>query len=155
VIHRRSELRASKIMQARAFANPKIRFICDSVVTSLLGTAKLEGLQLLNVVTGRQELLPVTGAFIAIGHVPNSDLVKGQVELDELGYVVTYGGTSATSVDGVFAGGDIQDHRYRQAVTAAGSGCMAAIDVERWLENRGVEPADVAPAEAPPPEVPV
>jgi thioredoxin reductase (NADPH) len=154
VVHRRSELRASKIMQARAFSNPKIRFIWDSVVTELLGTSKLEGLRLLNVATGQAEVLPVTGAFIAIGHSPNSDLVKGQVELDDLGYVLTQGGTSATSLEGVFAAGDIQDHRYRQAVTAAGSGCMAALDVERWLEDKGVEPAEVAPAHTPPPEVP-
>jgi thioredoxin reductase (NADPH) len=155
VVHRRSELRASKIMQARARSNPKIRFIWDSVVTALRGTTKLEGLQLLNLVSGQEELLPVTGAFIAIGHAPNSDLVKGQVELDELGYVQTFGGTSATSLDGVFAAGDIQDHRYRQAVTAAGSGCMAALDVERWLEAQGIGPAEVMPAEAPPPEIPL
>lgn len=154
VVHRRAELRASKIMQARAMANPKIRFIWDSVVTELLGTSRLEGMRLMNVVTGQEEVVPVTGGFIAIGHAPNSDLVKGQVELDDLGYVLTLGRTSATSVEGVFAAGDIQDHRYRQAITAAGSGCMAALDVERWLEGRGVEPSEVVPAQPPPPEVP-
>lgn len=155
VVHRRSELRASKIMQSRAFANPKLRFIWDTVVTEVLGTSKLEGLRLKNLNSGEEELLAVTGVFVAIGHAPNSDLVRGQVELDDLGYVLTYGGTSATSVEGVFAAGDIQDHRYRQAVTAAGSGCMAAIDVERWLEDKGVPPAEEAPAQPAPPVVPV
>ena len=155
IVHRRAELRASKIMQDRAFANPKIRFIWNSVVQEIVGAKKVEGLLLLDVVTGRQELLPVSGVFVAIGHAPNSDLVKGQVELDEEGYVVTHDGTSATSVEGVFASGDIQDHRYRQAVTAAGSGCMAAIDVERWLEDQGVPPAIESPALPAPPEIPV
>lgn len=155
IVHRRSELRASKIMQARAFANPKIRFKWDSVVAAILGENKVEGLKLRNTQSGREELLPVTGVFVAIGHVPNSDLVKGQVEVDDLGYVRTFNGTSATSTDGVFAAGDIQDHRYRQAVTAAGSGCMAAIDAERWLEDQGIPPAAEAPAKPAPAEVPI
>jgi thioredoxin reductase (NADPH) len=155
VVHRRHELRASKIMQERAFANPKIRFVWDSVVTDVVGQPKVEGLKLANVVTGAEEILPVTGVFVAIGHAPSSELVKGQVELDDLGYVITHGGTTATSVDGVFAAGDIQDHRYRQAVTAAGSGCMAALDVERWLEAKGIGPEVVAPAEPAPAEIAV
>lgn len=153
IVHRRSELRASKIMQSRAFANAKIRFIWDSVVSEVLGDRKVEGLRLTNLKTGQDEVLPVTGVFVAIGHAPNSELVKGQVELDELGYVQTLDGTSATSLDGVFAAGDLQDHRYRQAVTAAGSGCMAAIDVERWLEAKGVPPAQESPARPAPAEV--
>jgi thioredoxin reductase (NADPH) len=155
VVHRRSELRASKIMQDRAFANPKIRFIWDSVVTEVLGDRRVEGVKLQNVKTGHEETISVTGLFVAIGHAPNSDLVKGQVALDDLGYVQTLNGTSATSVEGVFAAGDLQDHRYRQAVTAAGSGCMAAMDAERWLEDKGVPPAEQAAASAPPAEVPV
>ncbi len=135
IVHRRHELRASKIMQDRARANPKIRFVWDSVVTEVAGDAKVEGLKLRNVLTGGEDVLPVTGVFVAIGHVPNTDILRDHVALDELGYVLTVGGTTATSVDGVFAAGDVVDHRYRQAVTAAGSGCMAAIDAERWLEE--------------------
>jgi thioredoxin reductase (NADPH) len=134
VIHRRKELRASKIMQDRAFKNPKIRFIWDSVVTHISGDTKVDGVHLHNVVTGEDSFLPVTGVFVAIGHVPNTDLFTGQLDMDEAGYLVTASGSSATNVAGVFASGDVQDHVYRQAVTAAGSGCMAAIDAERWLE---------------------
>jgi thioredoxin reductase (NADPH) len=134
VIHRRKELRASKIMQDRAFKNPKIRFIWDSVVTHIRGEAKVEGVELHNVVTGEDSFLPVTGVFVAIGHAPNTDLFAGQLEMDEGGYLLTAPGSSATNVPGVFACGDVQDHTYRQAVTAAGTGCMAAIDAERWLE---------------------
>jgi len=134
LVHRRGELRASKIMQERAFANPKVKFAWDSVVAEVLGSSKVEGVRLHNVRNGQDEALPVTGVFVAIGHVPNTDILKGQVELDPDGYVLTNGGTTATNVNGVFAAGDLADHRYRQAVTAAGSGCMAAIDVERWLE---------------------
>ena len=137
VVHRRGELRASKIMQGRAFANPRVRFIWDSVVTEVLGSTKVEGLRLRNVKDGSEQVLPVTGVFVAIGHVPNTGLLRGQVALDPDGYVLTQAGTTATSVDGVFAAGDVADRRYRQAVTAAGSGCMAAIDVERWLEAHG------------------
>lgn len=133
VIHRRKELRASKIMQDRAFKNPKIRWKWDSVVVDVLGDTKLTGVSVRDVITGEESELALTGLFVAIGHVPNTDLFRGQLDLDENGYLVTHAGT-ATTVDGVFACGDVQDHTYRQAVTAAGSGCMAAIDVERWLE---------------------
>jgi thioredoxin reductase (NADPH) len=137
VIHRRDELRASKIMQERAFANPKIEFHWNAVVTNICGDTKVSGIQLRDTVTGEESELAVTGLFVAIGHEPNSTLLKGQVELEANGYVKTFDGTTRTSVDGVFACGDLQDHYYRQAVTAAGSGCMAAIDAERWLEARG------------------
>ena len=137
VIHRRDELRASKIMQDRAFANPKIEFAWNTVVTDVLGDTKVAGLRTQDTVTGATSELPVTGLFVAIGHEPNSALFKGQLELRENGYVQTREGTSKTSVDGVFACGDVQDDYYRQAVTSAGSGCMAAIDAERWLEERG------------------
>jgi thioredoxin reductase (NADPH) len=133
VIHRRDELRASKIMQDRAFANPSINFVWNSVVTEILGAEKVEGLALRNVVTGENSERKVGGVFVAIGHDPNTALFAGQVELDPAGYVITHDG-SRTSVPGVFACGDVQDHVYRQAVTAAGSGCMAAIDAERYLE---------------------
>jgi len=135
LVHRRGELRASKIMQERALANPKVRFAWHSVVTGLVGTDKLEAVMLQDVRTGEERELDVTGLFVAIGHVPSSDILRGQLELDEQGYVLTRDGTTATSIDGVFAAGDLVDHRYRQAVTAAGSGCMAAIDAERWLES--------------------
>jgi len=135
VVHRRGELRASKIMQDRAFANPKLRFEWNSVVSEIRGSSKVEGVELRSTVGGPTKLLPVTGVFVAIGHSPNTDILAGQVEMDADGYVVARDGTTATSVDGVFAAGDLADHRYRQAVTAAGSGCMAAIDVERWLES--------------------
>ncbi|HVB07236.1 MAG TPA: thioredoxin-disulfide reductase [Acidimicrobiales bacterium] len=134
VIHRRKELRASKIMQDRALANPKISFRWDSVVTEVLGEQKLEGLRVRDVVTGAQEEIALSGVFVAIGHAPNTSLFAGQLDMDENGYLVTHDGTR-TSVEGVFACGDVQDHVYRQAITAAGSGCMAAIDVERFLED--------------------
>jgi thioredoxin reductase (NADPH) len=134
VVHRRKELRASKIMQDRAFKNDKIRFIWDSVVTHIAGDSKVEGIHLHNSVTGEDSFLPVSGVFVAIGHVPNTDLFAGQLDMDENGYLVTAADSTATNVDGVFACGDVQDHIYRQAVTAAGTGCMAAIDTERWLE---------------------
>ncbi len=133
VIHRRDELRASKIMQDRAFANTKIEFRWNSVVEDVVGEAKLEGARLRNTVTGDVDELPVTGLFVAIGHTPNTDLFKGQLEMDANGYLVTDGGSTRTSVEGVFAAGDVQDHVYRQAITAAGTGCMAAIETERWL----------------------
>jgi thioredoxin reductase (NADPH) len=135
LVHRRGELRASKIMQERALANPKVRFAWHSVVTGLVGTEKLQGVMVQDVRSGEERELAVTGLFVAIGHVPSSDIVRGQLEVDEQGYVLTRDGTTATSVDGVFAAGDLVDHRYRQAVTAAGTGCMAAIDAERWLES--------------------
>ena len=133
LIHRRDSLRASKIMQDRAHANPKIEFLWNHVVDDLLGDDKLEGAVVRNVLTDEVSMLPVTGLFVAIGHQPNTDLFKGQLELEDNGYLITGPGT-ATNVEGVFACGDVQDHTYRQAITAAGSGCMAAIDAERWLE---------------------
>jgi thioredoxin reductase (NADPH) len=133
VIHRREELRASKIMQDRAFANPKIDFVWNSVVEDVLGDDKVTGLRLRNIVNGEVGDLPVGGVFVAIGHDPNTKLFDGHLELDAAGYIVTTTGTR-TSVEGVFAAGDVVDHVYRQAVTAAGTGCMAAIDAERFLE---------------------
>jgi thioredoxin reductase (NADPH) len=132
VIHRRKELRASKIMQDRAFRNEKIDFVWDSLVTDVLGSDRLEGVRIKDVVTGHERDLAVSGLFVAIGHSPNTSLFTGQLEMDDAGYLVTTGGTK-TAVPGVFACGDVQDHEYRQAVTAAGSGCMAAIDAERYL----------------------
>jgi thioredoxin reductase (NADPH) len=149
VVHRRGDLRASKIMQERAFANPRVHFAWNSVVTEVIGETRVEGIKLRNVNDGSETVLPVTGVFVAIGHVPNTDILRGQVALDPDGYVITETGTTATSIDGVFAAGDLADRRYRQAVTAAGSGCMAAIDVERWLEAHTAAPvsqaADVSP----------
>jgi thioredoxin reductase (NADPH) len=136
LIHRRDQLRASKILQERAFANEKITFRWNSRVIEVQGDSKMHGLKVEDTKTGAQETLPLTGMFVAIGHEPNTAIVKGQLELDDMGYVKTFGG-SITSVEGVFACGDLQDHYYRQAVTAAGSGCMAAIDAERYLEARG------------------
>jgi thioredoxin reductase (NADPH) len=137
VIHRRDTLRASKIMQDRAFANPKIEFLWDSAVEDLVGTDKVEGIVVSNRITGVTTTLPVTGVFVAIGHRPNTDLFAGVLDTDENGYIITQPGSSATNIDGVFACGDVQDHTYKQAITAAGSGCMAAIDAERWHEVNG------------------
>jgi len=136
LVHRRKELRASKIMQDRTFANPKIDFQWNSVVDDFLGDGRVEGLRLRDVETGAQSDLTVSGVFVAIGHTPNTALFAGQLELDPGGYIVTKGGTTQTSVPGVFAAGDVQDHVYRQAVTAAGTGCMAALEAERYLEAR-------------------
>jgi thioredoxin reductase (NADPH) len=133
VIHRRDQLRASKIMQARAFKNDRIHFQWDSVVVELVGDQFLDGARLSNVKSGEESFLALSGLFVAIGHVPNTDLFAGQLEMDEAGYIVTSNGTR-TSVEGVFACGDVQDRVYRQAITAAGTGSMAAIDAERWLE---------------------
>ncbi len=134
VIHRRDQLRASKVMQERAFANPKIRFIWNSVVVDVLGDRQVEGVRLRNVKTGEETDLPVDGLFIAIGHRPNTELFKGQIELDDTGYIILKGG-SMTSGAGVFAAGDVHDTRYRQAITAAGCGCRAALDAEKFLEE--------------------
>ena len=136
VIHRRDQLRASRIMQDRAMANPTIEFRWNSQVTEVQGDGKVTGVRLVDTVTGAASELPVTGLFVAIGHEPNTAVLAGQLELEDNGYVRTFEG-SRTSVEGVFACGDVQDHTYRQAITAAGSGCMAAIDAERWLESRG------------------
>jgi thioredoxin reductase (NADPH) len=133
LIHRRDELRASKIMQDRILGNPKARFRWNSVVEEVLGTSTVEGVVVKDVTTGEVTTLPVTGLFVAIGHTPNTALFEGQLDMEDSGYLITGPGT-ATNVAGVFACGDVQDHTYRQAITAAGSGCMAAIDAERWLE---------------------
>jgi len=144
VIHRRDSLRASKIMQERAFKNEKIEFLWNHTVVGLNGEEKLTGAVVQDVNTGEQTTLPVTGVFVAIGHRPNTDLFKGVLDMDDAGYLVTVPGSTATNVPGVFACGDVQDHTYRQAITAAGSGCMAAIDAERWLEANHLEPPDIA-----------
>ncbi|AEK48057.1 thioredoxin reductase [Amycolatopsis mediterranei S699] len=137
IVHRRDEFRASKIMLERARANEKIKWQLNSQITGVLGDGKVEGLQLKDTKDGSESTLDVSGFFVAIGHDPRSQLVKGQVELDEDGYVLTQGRTSFTNLDGVFAAGDLVDRTYRQAITAAGSGCSAAIDAERWLAEHG------------------
>ena len=134
IVHRRDELRASKIMRDRALNNDRISFRWNSVVDELKGDATLEGAVLRDVLTDERTELPVTGVFVAIGHRPNTDLFQGQLDMEDNGYLITRPGSTYTNVDGVFACGDVQDHTYRQAITAAGSGCMAAIDAERWLE---------------------
>ena len=136
IVHRRDTLRASKIMQQRAFDNEKISFAWNSRVTEVLGDDRVSGLTLEDTVTGATRTLDVTGVFVAIGHVPNTTLVAGQVDLEANGYVRT-GLGSFTNIEGLFAAGDVQDHVYRQAITSAGSGCIAAIDAERWLEAQG------------------
>ncbi len=142
LIHRRREFRASKVMQDRVLNDPKIEVIWDSVVEEICGEhepfKKVTGLQILNIVTDERQLLPVDGLFVAIGHKPNSDLFKGVLEMDEVGYLKTEPDSTRTNIEGVFAAGDVADAVYRQAVTAAGTGCMAAIDAERWLSARHV-----------------
>ena len=137
LFHRRDELRASKIMQQRAFDNPKIELVWNTVVEEVFGEAegKVTGVRLKDTVTGETREMELDALFVAIGHTPTSEFLGGQLELDENGYIITQGKSAATSVEGVFACGDCQDHVYRQAITAAGSGCTAAIDAERWLEN--------------------
>ena len=137
IVHRRKELRASKILQERAFKNPKISFVWDTIVEEVLGDRKVEGVRIRNVKTGKQDVLKCDGVFIAIGHQPNTAMFQGQIELDQKGYVVISQGT-ATSVEGVFAGGDARDFHYRQAVTAAGDGCRAAMDAEYYLEEKSL-----------------
>ena len=137
LIHRRDELRASKIMQERAFQNPKLEFLWNNEVAQINGDQKLDGIILNNTITSEKLDLKIQGLFIAIGHRPNTDLFKGHLELKDNGYLVTLPNSSRTAIDGVFACGDVQDDYYRQAITAAGSGCMAAIDAERWLEEHG------------------
>ncbi|MCH2415199.1 MAG: thioredoxin-disulfide reductase [Acidimicrobiales bacterium] len=136
VIHRRDELRASKIMQKRAHENPKINFLWDSEVTEILGSSSVEGVKIRNTKTLEETKLDLEGIFIAIGHTPNTSLFIDKLSIDDLGYINTEPQNTKTNVEGVFACGDVQDHKYRQAVTAAGSGCMAAIDAEHWLENQ-------------------
>ena len=135
IVHRREEFRASKIMLERARANDKITFLTNTTVMAVDGDNTVTGLRVRNALTGQESTLAVTGVFIAVGHDPRSELVRGAVDLDAEGYVVVRGRTTATSVDGVFAAGDLVDHAYRQAITAAGSGCAAAIDAERWLAD--------------------
>jgi len=133
LVHRRDEFRASKIMLERARENDKITFLTNTAVVAVEGESTVTGLRVRNVITGEESKLPVTGVFVAIGHDPRSELVRGAVDLDPDGYVLVQGRTAATSLEGVFAAGDLVDRTYRQAVTAAGSGCAAAIDAERWL----------------------
>jgi thioredoxin reductase (NADPH) len=137
VVHRRDTLRASKVMQTKARSNPKIAWLLDSVVEKILGAQGqgVTGAVVHNLKTGARTEVPAGGVFVAIGHVPNTTILTGQLEMDDNGYLLTYGGTTATSMPGVFAAGDVADHRYRQAVTAAGTGCMAAIDAERFLSH--------------------
>lgn len=136
IVVRRDTLRASKIMQDRARANEKISFVWNSKVTKLHGDEKVTGVELTNTVDGSVSQLGVTGVFVAIGHRPNTDLFKGILDMEDSGYLKTKAGSTYTNVAGVFACGDVQDHTYRQAITAAGSGCMAALDCERWLESQ-------------------
>ena len=136
VIHRRDTLRASKIMQERAFANPKITFVWDSEVVEVLGSDKVTGLRLRSTKDGTESELPVTGVFVAIGHDPRSDLFTGQLATDDEGYLLVDQPSTRTAIEGVFACGDVVDHTYRQAVTAAGTGCAAALDAERWLASK-------------------
>src|SRR5918996_4279526 len=140
VVHRREELRASKIMQDRARANDKIDFVWNSVVAEVFGNGRVEGVRLKNIEDGTETELSTDGVFVAIGHIPNTQLFENQVELTD-GYIVTPGATTETSVAGVFAAGDVVDFRYRQAISAAGMGCMAAIDAERYLEATAQHPA--------------
>ncbi len=136
MVHRRDELRASRIMRERAEQDPKIEFVWNSAVVEALGDEQLTGLLLEDTVTGERRTLDVTGCFVAIGHDPRNTIVQGKVDLDDNGYVIVQGRTTNTSVEGVFACGDLVDHTYRQAITAAGSGCSAALDAERYLANQ-------------------
>jgi thioredoxin reductase (NADPH) len=142
LIHRREEFRASRIMLERARTNEKINFLLNTQVVAIEGDPKVSGMRLRNTVTGEESKLDVTGVFVAIGHDPRSELVRGQVETDADGYVQVQSGSTATSIEGVFAAGDLVDHTYRQAITAAGTGCSASIDAERWLAEIGSAPSD-------------
>jgi thioredoxin reductase (NADPH) len=141
VIHRRDELRASKIMQQRAMDNPKVDFAWNSVITEIIGSQDggVTGVILQDTQTGEVRNFPTQGVFMAIGHRPNTDVFVGSIDMDNSGYITTVPGTAKTSVEGVWACGDVQDSVYRQAVTAAGTGCMAAIEAERWLGEKGIE----------------
>jgi thioredoxin reductase (NADPH) len=137
IVHRRDTLRASKIMQDRAMANPKVEFAWDSVVEEIVGQDRVTGVRLRNVKTGEERTLAVTGVFVAIGHDPRSELFQGKLATDPEGYLIVEQPSTRTGIDGVFAAGDVVDHTYRQAVTAAGTGCAAALDAERWLADHG------------------
>jgi thioredoxin reductase (NADPH) len=139
LVHRRNELRASKVMQTRAKSHPKIQILWNKVVEEFRGDKFLGSLRLHDTATNEISDLPVTGAFEAIGHLPNTDFLKGQVATNDIGYIVTLPGSTRTNVEGVFAAGDVQDHRFRQAITAAASGCMAAKEAEDWLRDQGCE----------------
>ena len=136
LIHRRDSFRASKIMQDRALNNPKIEMLWNTAVTEIVGKDHLESISLKNTVTGAESSMTVAGLFIAIGHRPNTDVFKGVIDMEDSGYLITRPDSTFTNIEGVFACGDVKDHVYRQAITAAGSGCMAAIDAERWLEQQ-------------------
>jgi thioredoxin reductase (NADPH) len=136
LIHRRDSFRASKIMQDRALNNPKIEMLWNTAVTEIIGKDHLESISLKNTVTGAESSMNVAGLFIAIGHRPNTDVFKGVIDMEDSGYLITRPDSTYTNIEGVFACGDVKDHVYRQAITAAGSGCMAAIDAERWLEQQ-------------------
>ena len=137
IIHRRDEFRASAIMARRALEHPKIEVVWDTVVEEMLGESELTAIRVKNVKTGATSVLKTDGVFVAIGHSPNTEIFRGQVDMDEVGYLTLRGdGSTATSIDGVFAAGDVADATYRQAVTAAGTGCRAAIDAERWLDHQ-------------------
>ncbi len=138
LIHRRNELRASRIMQQRAQNDPKIEFVWNSQVIDILGEEKVTGVRIKDTVTGDEKNLELTGLFVAIGHVPRSELLIGQIDLDDNGYVKTQTGSTKTNIEGVFACGDLVDHVYRQAITAAGTGCQAALDAERFLASQGI-----------------
>ena len=136
LIHRRGELRASKVMQKRAMDHPKIEFLWHSTVVDVMGDTKVSGVRVRNLESGVETDMALSGLFVAIGHQPNTALFEGQLDMESTGYLRTVGTTTYTNIEGVFACGDVQDHRYRQAITAAGSGCMAAIDAERWIEDQ-------------------
>jgi thioredoxin reductase (NADPH) len=138
LVHRRNELRASRIMQQRAQNDPKIEFVWNSQVVDILGDDKVTGVKIKDTITGAEKTLDLTGLFVAIGHIPRSELLIGQIDLDENGYVKTKSGSTKTNIDGVFACGDLVDHVYRQAITAAGTGCQAALDAERFLASQGI-----------------
>lgn len=143
IVHRRSEFRASKIMLERAKNNPKIKFEMNATIKEILGKEEngrkfVTGILLKNTVDGSEKEITLDGVFLAIGHQPNTDIFKGQLEMDETGYIKVKPGSTHTSVEGVFAAGDVADHVYRQAITAAGTGCMAALDAQRWLEEKGI-----------------
>lgn len=135
IIHRRDRLRASKILQERAFENPKIEFIWNSSIVDISGETKISSIRIKDIVTSKERTLDIGGLFIAIGHEPNTFIFKGQLDLDEKGYIKIYHGTK-TNIEGVFAAGDVHDFRYRQAITAAGFGCMAALDIEKWITEK-------------------